>query len=52
MSETGVQSGSCAIALATESMGEDLKRTVFPHPVLFASMHESVPDAYNMSVNQ
>lgn len=41
-----------AIALAMEATEEDLKRTVFPHPTLSESMHESVLDAFDMSVNQ
>jgi dihydrolipoamide dehydrogenase len=40
-----------AIAMGLETTEEELMRTVFPHPTLSETMHESVLDAYGRVIH-
>src|SRR5690606_39070659 len=40
-----------AIAMTLETTEEELMRTVFPHPTLSETMHESVLDAYDRVIH-
>jgi dihydrolipoamide dehydrogenase len=40
-----------AIAKTMEGTEQDLMRTVFPHPTLSETMHESVLDAYGRTLH-
>jgi dihydrolipoamide dehydrogenase len=40
-----------AIARSLETTGDELMQTVFPHPTLSESMHESILDAFGRAIN-